>query len=621
MVVQWRKEILRFAQNAIGVVVVVFAMFAASAEAEPHVKAYVDRTTVMVLSPFLFTIEVSGSNITPPQIPDIEGLKINRRPAQSSSVMHFEITGSGSSMVTDQRFGYYAQATRVGKITIPPISIQVSGQTFNTQPILLTVTDSGTPSPQAPQPPGRPGTLPQQPPSVMAPGTTVTRQSREPTWEDVVFIESTVDKKQVYQGEMIQLSLSLWRLMIPGLTVGTYHGQDMRYPTSEGFYATTLQPTRTQKQRNGFDYDVTVYPQLLYPTATGDLRIGSWHWEGGAMYGFQRQNFSFDTPPIDINVKPLPERPADFSGAVGSFTARSQLMRNQVVQGSPTQLVVRVTGRGNPDAIGAPVVPKIEDAYVSDPEKSINPTATNDGDSVEKTFTYTITPHKAGTLTIPEIAFCYFDPLAHAYKTEKTNAFTVNVLPSSESSSRVLVGQNLPGEQGRVDVIGEDILPIITAAVKLRPSHPSPATAPVVLATPVLAYCGLFMLMRRKRRFERDTGLARAYTAKSRLRKRLKQVPTAAEPSEELYRALLGFVADKLNIPEAGMTSADAKQALEAQGVAADLVENYTKILRACERARYASVRLSDEEMNALAQAADIAMDRLDETLKRDLPR
>lgn len=596
--------------------VVLAALATATARAEPQVRAYAESTTVPVNSPFRITIEVNGTTAgSAPQLPAVDGLVSNNPPSTSSSTQ-IQIIGGKSSIIRTQQYTYLTQATRTGKITIPSIAIEVDGQTQTTAPIILTVTDA--PPIQAGRPPGgrlqNPFQPPPPPPPPQPPDTSL-------SWNDAVLTESSVDKKEVFQGEPVHLTLTLWVIQLRGLQVVSQSGQNIDMPKAEGFYVVTQpQPTRDTRERNGRTYEIMDFHVTLYPTATGDARIGAWRWEGTGVYGYNRHSFSLEAPAIDIKVKPLPDRPPNFSGAVGTFTAKAQLMQDQVIQGVPTKLMVRISGRGNPEAIGTPAPPQIANAYVSDPEKEVKSNDENGDIAVEKSFVYTITPLAAGDMTVPEVAFCYFDPAAATYQTVKTNPFSVRVLPSTETGSRVLLSGDDSVVEKRstgVDVLGEDILPIITEARALRPSRPSSMTTPALFSAPVLAYGALALFMRRRRRFETDSAYARNYHAKSKGHKRLEGIRSAAEPAEELYHALTGFMADKFDVSESGMTSSDAVRLLESHGVASDLVANFAKMLRACERARYASSGLSGDEMAALTKAASDAIDRLDAAVRK----
>jgi len=598
------------------VVIVVVAMVAVSAFADPQAKAFVQRQTVPIRSPFLFFIEASGSDVGEPQIPEVPGLNINKQASNSSSGTQISIVGRRTTTVNTRRLGYYAQATVAGPITIPKIAVLIDGQTVYTDPITLNVIDHAGGSQQAvPEP--QVGTPAGNNPAAAARGP-----HKDPTWEDVVYVDSDVSRRTVYQGEAVLLSLRVWKLGVAGLTIGSYRGQQLKFPSTDGFYATALDSIQENKERNGFPYEVTVYRQLLYPTTDGNLTIGSWHWEGvgqtGGFFNGQQKEFAFDTPPISITVKPLPDRPPDFSGAVGSFKIQATLANTQLMQGVPAQFVVSVSGTGNPDALNTIALPKIENVQISDPEKNAKPIEANGSVTFSKTFIYAITPLAAGTLVIPEISLCYFDPGEEHYKTEKTSPISVPVVLSSEQNGpRVVVAPNELPTKNALKITGEDIVPIVMSAGHLVPSRNGGTTAGAFVTIPVFAYCGLAVFMRRRRRFEQDTGFARGYLAKSKGRKRLSAVAGAPEPSDELYKAVAGYIADKFNVPEGGVTSGDVKRLFEERGVDGELVEGFTQILKACERARYAGVRLSGDEVTALTDAAVVAMDRLDSQMKR----
>ncbi|MDQ1257479.1 MAG: hypothetical protein QG656_2084, partial [Candidatus Hydrogenedentes bacterium] len=99
--------------------------------------------------------------------------------------------------------------------------------------------------------------------------------------------------------------------------------------------------------------------------------------------------------------------------------------------------------------------------------------------------------------------------------------------------------------------------------------------------------------------------------------KRLQAAAQAADPTEELYHAVTSYLADKLNVSEGGMTSADAQRLLQHRGVDPAIEDQFVKILRACERSRYGTGRLSSEEAQALTHAAMTAVDSLDEAIKK----
>ena len=569
------------------------------------VRAYVDDATVMAGAQFTVVIEINGRADGLPTMPEVDGLQINSRPNTQATRMEF--SSVTNTAISRQEYGYYAYATKPGKITIPPISITVDGKAQTTEPIELTVLEAAVPQVRMP-----PGPAPNQvwPPRVLPQMPQPPAKDNEVSLEEAVSIASHVDKTQVYQGEPVEQTFCIWVLNTTGFRVYSYRDQPFEPPSCEGFYPTPLEEDVTETNKDGRAYKAVTYRRTLYPTVAGDLQIGEWHWSGAASYGLREWRIERRAPAIRIHVMALPEAPPAFSGAVGQYTLEAKLSREEGVQGVPMQLVVTVRGRGNPDAIGAPRVPKVEKAYISDPDRSPAP-AEPTGAGVEKTFTYMVTPLEPGELRIPPIEYGYFDPAAEAYKTESTQPLTVRVQQSAEyAGPRTLMTQNRePEPAGAVSMVGDDIFPLASAPAGLRRVRESGVAVPVATGAPVAAYAGLALLMRRKRRFDRDPAYARARKAKARAVKRL---GAAAGSAEELYRALIGYVADRYDLQETGLTSQEVTQAMEARQVEVEVREHVRKILRACERTRYGGAKLSGDEFDALTRGALDAIEQLE---------
>jgi hypothetical protein len=136
-------------------------------------------------------------------------------------------------------------------------------------------------------------------------------------------------------------------------------------------------------------------------------------------------------------------------------------------------------------------------------------------------------------------------------------------------------------------------------------------------STPVLAYLALALYVRRRKRFANDRAFARAYGALKSGIERLDAVRESGNGADALYHAVTGFIADEFNLPETGMTSAEAQLLFDARGIHSDVAGGVVKILKACERARYAAAELSPDEIGALTEGARAAMYALDEEQRR----
>lgn len=580
------------------------------AAAEPRVAASVDTANVGVEELFVVTVTAEGGGrIAEPVIPHSEEIRFNRSPLQQSSSTSIQIVNGRPSRLSQRQWTFRAWAVREGTLTIPPISIRIDDQNFLTEAISIRAekrASSPIPVPESQRPQSR--------------AESNAAQERTPTLEDALRIESTVNKQQVYQGEAVQLELRILTLNMAGVRA-QYNGRAIPPPSTEGFYALPSVQEERIETRGGWEYRCTLVRQLLFPTGAGAFEIGAWQWEG-YIWGYTREGpqqtyKALSAPPIEITVQPLPQRPADFSGAVGQFKITANLLNTDVMQGAPTQLSVRVRGEGNPDAIGAPHLPEIPWAQVSGPEVETKPFSPDAWGQVEKVFTYTILPLEAGERSIPEITFCYFAPAAGQYRTEKAPPFIVRVNPARDADRLLVVGGAQEPAESRVTLLSEDIFGILTHAQGLRPQR-SGVTANIIAGiAPPLLYGALLLFTRRQRRLIADSRYARDRRARAIARKRLREVAHSDAPADALYKALTGYLADKFNVNEAGMTSQDARQLLESHGVPDEVKENCLKALRVCERERFAAARLSADEVAALARGAETLMDRLEAFLKK----
>ena len=95
---------------------------------------------------------------------------------------------------------------------------------------------------------------------------------------------------------------------------------------------------------------------------------------------------------------------------------------------------------------------------------------------------------------------------------------------------------------------------------------------------------------------------------------------------EELHRALVGFVADKLTMDVADQNKDNIAAALSARGVAPETVTAFTDLLDACEYARYApdaceyaryAPDSGHEAMNAHYQQAISVITAIDASMKK----
>lgn len=577
--------------------------------ASADVTVWVQPDVVRQGEPFQIIVEARGGRVSEPQLPEIPDLAVNGRPNITEDRWSLNALTQEHAKVR----GYRAYAKRSGVIEIPPVSVDIDGNKERSKAVQLTVLE-----------PGEARTDPQEDTVVWGAQSAPAQGAGDLSWDDLLLAYAEADKTTVYVQEPILLTMKRLEIIHPRVQVRVVEQVE---PGAQGFYvipverqAISMRPEMVNL--DGFSYRVTEEMRILYPTAPGELTIGPWVCRGLARrrdgLRFIDNELEASSKPIRIQARPLPPPPRAFSGAVGQFEIDAALESSQTVQGVPVKLAVRIMGKGNPHAIGQPPFPSLEGASVTEPDTATVAIPNPNAPAFEKSFTYRITPVRPGEVSVPTFEFVYFDPELGNYVTKRLGPFVLSAAPASETSQRFVdySGVQLQ-EQNGVSVVGHDIHPIVTTVGPLGPDTLPPLAAPVAIVAPALAYAGFAAALARRRRFAQDSGFARAYQARNKARKKLKEAHASKDPAQEVCHALIGFVADKFDVPQAGLTAADVEQLLSGAGVDSDLAANTLEILRKCERARYASAAVSPDEAGALAQGGFAVVDQLESFFRR----
>lgn len=564
--------------------------------AQPEVKVSVDREPLYVGEAFALQIEAVGGEASTPDLPEHEAISIDtsnivRNERMLSSSIDFR---GGISVTHRMRWEYKAVAMEAGTHTLPPIRVEIDGEVHESEPLEITVLEEeeGDSS----------------------------RRSSTPGVDDAIIIETEVDKERVYQGEQVNLTLRLLQISRRGIIVVPARRGTLPLPATDGFYTGPIRDARIRDRRRGFDYVGRAFMQTLYPTRPGELEIGPWQWqghvEGRTPVGYQRVFREYETDPIPIEVLPLPERPDDFSGAVGRFQL-DLAMDSEMQQGIPEKLRVRIIGQGNPDSVGNLHFPTLSWAHVSSPTttlRELDPDP-NSWRQFEKDFMFDVTALEAGQFEIPAIAFTYFSPEEEAYITEATEEVTVEVRPSAESTALVTAG----GEPnaGQVEILSDDVFSIITTAQAMTPQGGRTLGFALLFFLPPLVYVGAFVLARHQRHLLENPAYARSRKAHAHYLKQLEGLDAASDPTLHIHQALVGYIEDKFNVQNKGFTSHDVAALMQEHEAPRELAEQVEHILRTCERKRYAGVAINAAEIAALKSAATGVVDDLEAFLRQ----
>ena len=170
-------------------------------------------------------------------------------------------------------------------------------------------------------------------------------------------------------------------------------------------------------------------------------------------------------------------------------------------------------------------------------------------------------PRAPGSVTIPPVEISHFDAAARTYRTARSQPVEITVTGDAAALSA-----ETGAVPSAVESIRDEIRFIHVGTPEFRrtgvPLH-STAGFWIVLLLPVAAVAGTAAVRRHRDRIEGDVAYARVRRARRMARKRLARAKglAAGDPRgfyAEVAGALQGFLADKLNVAEAGLVREEA---------------------------------------------------------------
>ena len=575
-------------------------------QVEAH--ASVSPSVVPLNGQFTLDVELIGTNRADvePSLPDLGDF--SRYIGRNSSTSMQMINGVTTvSMVIEYRY----RAIREGTFEIGPVEVEIGGQVLRTQPVTLTVSTSGGAAGG--------GVLPEDP-SGLGP--------------DDLFIVAEVGKTRVYQNEPIDVSYRLFTRV----NVSSYSLVSLG--ESEGFWVEEVpgpqSPQVEQRARGGQSYTTAVVRRVvLFPAGPGTKTIESMSVEasvrvrrqarslfddffgGSSLFGSQIPAVIVSNP-VEVEVLPLPEegRPRSFTGLVGRLGVSTSIDRSSVETNDAVTLEVIVEGEGNLGSLAPPVIDFPRDFEVFPPE--VTESIDRSGSRVRgsKTYQYVLIPRSPGEKVIPSVEMSYFDATSGLYATTASEPLRLEVTGDAVIAAA--------GGRASVETLREDIRFIQIGPPSLGTLGSSLADTSafwIVALLPLVALLGALGLRRHWDRLEGDVAYARGRRAGRVAKKRLGHARAVMAEGDarafyaEVERALRGFLADKLNVAEAGFMSDVAEAELRRRGVPDAATREYVACLGECDRARFAPPGSSEEEKSGFFARAAEAMTSVQEGL------
>lgn len=605
--------------HIVALIVIVFSCTGKVFAEDISLTATVDRNSITINDRLQLTLTIHGTQETaPPSFPSIEGFTLLFGPKISAQTNIINGVVSVSKGYT-----YVLQPAAKGNLTIGPSTVEYKGTTYASRPLSVEVVDTA----QLPA-------------------------SQAPDISKLVFVELCADKNEAYLYEQIILYFRFY--FQKGLPVADI---DYVAPSTKNFMEEKLGDQRQYEEvRDGIAYNVLELRTALFPMVSGDLAISPAKLKCNLILQQRkdRQNEPFEsffqdtffdeffgrgqkrypvertTGTVAVKVKPLPEqgRPKEFSGAVGSYNMEVSTKTQSVKVGDPITLSMSVYGEGNIQTINEPllVLNNEKDFKLYPAESSTQITNREELIRGRKVFSKVIEPQKTDMKAIPAIVFCFFDPGAGQYRTLTKDPMPV-IIEASEQETPIqltIAGNNIVSAKQQVQILTQDILPIMTNVSSLRNQTGGIYLSPffiAALSVPAIAVVVSFLVTRRKERLQTDVGYARDKRAHGVARKRLamaKSVLSQHTPGEfyaVLSRSVADYLADKCNIPAASATGDKVGALLKQRGVSDGVIEEVSVCLADFDYRRFSKDGGTVEEMNHALKLAEHLITRLEKQL------
>lgn len=577
--------------------------------AEVNFIAAVDRNSVPLNGYFRFTIEVSGpiSSINQPELPPLDDFNILAGPSESSSYQF--INGKISA---SKSWSWTLQPRIAGELVIGSAVLKYKKEILKTEPVKITVYQSGAPPPSGKPPPKTPSQQAQ--PERTAPG--------EP---EELFLRAVPSKTTLVQGDAAIVEYKLYfRVNISSYEITSA-------PRTTGFWSEDFelprQPLVFTEVIDGRRYQVaTIRKIALFPAKNGQLEAGPL--EVQCLVKEQRRSrfrdpfdSFFDDPffsnvytvpryvqsqSLKFNVLPFPNsgKPVDFSGAVGKFNLTAELDKDSVQTNDPVTLTVTIQGRGNIKMVPPPKLRIPADFEQYGPETSDAVNKSSGYVTGSKAFKYLLVPRFPGQHKISPISFSYYDPEGKRYITLESPEFTVKAARGRD----IIMPGGISISPNEVKLYGSDIR-FIKSEGRLRPAGvwlPLRTGYYSMYIVPLILFIGAGIA--RANHLRRNPEKARARNAFRAARLRIDRAEN--QDAEKFYRdiagGLKGFIADKKGISSASLVLEDQKTEIVECGVKPMTMDNLLKIVSECDLGRFAPLTQKGERERLLQRAKNL---------------
>lgn len=566
---------------------------------------------------FRLTYTVNTQNVSDFRIGSVpEALEVITGP-YTSSQSSFQMINGHTSSTSSVTYTFILCASKNGSYTISPAHVVANGKKLSSRAVKVNVSGTSNGSNGSPRMHDDSDNQPRL------------REAGTPIHGGDLFIKVSANKRRVHEQEPVLLTYKVYTLVdltelegkMPDLT--GFHTQEIPLPQQKSYHIERV---------NGRAYRCVTWSQyVMYPQMTGKLEIPSITFTGTIVQqnrnvdpfeaflnggsGYIEVKKRIKAPGMTIQVDPLPQRPANFSGGVGKFNISAQISKKEIKANEPVTIRVVVSGIGNLKLIKQPIVnfPKDFDKY--DAKITDKTKLTANGVEGNMIYDFLAVPRNQGTYEIPAVEFTYYDVSSNTYKTIKTQSFKLEVAKGDGNGG---------SSADYSDLKNQDIHPIKEGDIKTQDLNDifyGSSSYWVILAILFVVFVGVIVVFRKRAIDNANITDLRKKKANRIATKRLRhanQLMLANEHDkfyDEVLRTLWGYVGAKLNMPVEQLSKDNISEKLMSKNIDDNTISMFIHAIDECEYNRYAPGDIKGN-MNQTFEAAMSAIIKIENTLR-----
>jgi hypothetical protein len=583
----------------------------------PAFTAQVSKNKVAIGEVFTvaFTLNGTGSNLT---YPNFKGFEIYSGPNQSQSISM--VNGNVSQSTT---LSFYILAKVEGRYTIGAATVMSGNQKLETKPIVIDVV-KGNPQPQ------------QQNQSQQPAGKEKNQYASELSNDDL-FVRTFLSKSKCFIGEQIMITQKVYsRVDLRGF-------QNVKFPPYNGFWAqqenSNQQINLQQENVNGVNYYVADYNKVyLFPQRIGSITIDPVELECivrrqtkrqprnifeqffGAG-GYEDVAVKVKSKPVKVDVIDLPteNKPTDFTGAVGDFSFKVDISKNQVKANDAVNLKFTISGSGNIKLV-EPMNLNLPESFESYDPKINETIKTIGGVSGSKTYDYLIIPREKGTFTLSNLGFSYFDVTKKKYISIPSPQITLQVLEGDGTNAQII-----SSNKKEIKETENELRYIKTGDLNLKNKENEFFSSMAHYLFLLIAFTVfIFAVIFKKNQIKANSNLKLVKERKA--AKLAKKQLSIAEKHlhlnnkdlffNEVLNALNNYVGDKFNMSVVDLSKENISDMLLSKQVNEQTIQQLLETLNTCEYAKYAPSSVTGDLNKVYIDTLEL-ISQIEEQIKR----